>query len=482
MVVFGMNVKDNIKSKLFIDSIVVNTASFVEKAGFFVANILIARYLSVDHFGEYSTALAYATFFSTMTDIGINVTLVRALNLEKRFENEHLTNALIIKSVLAVVMYVLMAVSLFFAKYNNDVIGLTLIFGLVRICNEFMLTFYSVDEAHQNFMYPSIMNSIYVVTFIVGIIIVITIKGNYYHLAYIRLGIVLLFILLLSHRMVRSFKFVFNWEVFRWFFFKAIPFSIVTVLWNLILKANVIIISLMVGTTEVGIFTNSMLFLDTLSIIPGNLRKITIPELYKALEKNDRNKFQFFFDVMSKYFGIISFCLMVLLFLFARDIIIIIFGEKYLSCVPILQLISFAIPLIFNIALTIIIGLDKRSALLRVLVVATIVNIVSNIILIHFFSLIGAAIVIAITYGLIFILGHLYLMLKEKIKMINVIVCYLKLIAIATTVIYMSSATGMMDYPLPINLIGVSVIYVILVMVFILKKDDIRIIREMIKI
>jgi len=54
---------------------------------FFIADIIIARYLSVEHFGEYSTALSFATFFSIMTDIGNNVTLVRALHLESQFKN-----------------------------------------------------------------------------------------------------------------------------------------------------------------------------------------------------------------------------------------------------------------------------------------------------------------------------------------------------------------------------------------------------------
>ena len=61
------------KSTIFRYSIIVNAASFVEKLLFFILNIIIARYLSVEHFGQYSTALSYATFFSLMTDIGIKI-------------------------------------------------------------------------------------------------------------------------------------------------------------------------------------------------------------------------------------------------------------------------------------------------------------------------------------------------------------------------------------------------------------------------
>lgn len=474
--------KENIKSKLFIDSLIVNAASFVEKAGFFIANIIIARYLSLEHFGEYSTALAYATFFSLMTDIGINVTLIRALNLEYTFANEHFTNAFIIKISLAVVMYALMAGSLFFTDYNRDVIYLTLIFGAVRIGNEFMRTFYSVDEARQNFLFPSLMNSGYVAVFLAAIIAVVVWKGNYYHLAYVRLGIVCLFIVLLSYRIFNTFSFVFSRKLCRKFISSAIPFSVSAVLWNLILRTNAIIISMMIGTTKVGIFTSSMLFLDTLSIIPTNLRKITLPVLYKALEENKREKFQFSFDIMTKYFGIVSFYLMVILILFAKDIIVLIFGTKYLDSVPVLQLLSFSIPFIFNIAGIIIVGLDKQSVLSHMLIVTTVVNIVANIILIHFFDLSGAAIAIVITYGLIFILGHLYLMVWEKLKMMSAVIWYVWCMIISAASIGVMFYTPIKNCHVLIAFPIVSLTYVLLVIAFVLKKDDIRIIREMIQL
>lgn len=471
-----------VKSKLFFNSLIVNAASFVEKVGFFTANLLIARYLSLEHFGEYSTALAYATFFSLLTDIGINVTLIRALNLEDKYSCEHFTNAFIIKMSLAVIMYAIMAVTLNFTGYNSDVTCLTLILGAVRIGNEFMRTYYSVDEARQNFLFPSIANSGYVVIFLTGIIAVIIYGGNYYHLAYVRLAIVIFFIILLSYRIFSTFRFLFNWELCRRFIASAIPFSVVAVLWNLILRTNAIIISMMVGTTKVGIFTNSMLFLDTLSIIPANLRRITLPVLYRALEENDREKFQFSFDIMSKYFGIVSFYLVVMFVVFAKDIIMLIFGKRYLDSALVLQLLSFSIPFIFNSATIIIVGLDKQSVLSHILILTTVVSIGTNIILIHFFDLAGAAISILITYAVIFILSHTYIMVRENLKMMKVLKWYFWIIIISLTDIIIYYYTPLKNYHILITMPVLSLIYVLKIIVFIVRKDDIRIIREMIKL
>ena len=213
------------KAKIFKDTVIVNSASLVEKVLFFFLNILIARYLTVEHFGEYSTALSYATFFSLMTDIGINVTLIRALNLEKEYENEHFTNAFYLKLGLSVTMYIVMAISLLLTGYNRDVINLTLILGLVRIGNEFMRTYYALDEAKQQFLFPSVVNSLYVVFFFLGVVAVIFFQGNYYHLCLVRLVVVYLFIALLTVHIFKKVKFRLKIPLFIAFIKSAIPFS-----------------------------------------------------------------------------------------------------------------------------------------------------------------------------------------------------------------------------------------------------------------
>lgn len=471
--------KNNIKAKIFFGSLIVNTASIIEKGVFFIASIVIARYLSIEHFAEYSTALAYATFFSTMTDIGINVTLIRALNLESQYEREHFTNAFVLKTCLSIIMYMVMALSLCFTGYTADVTKLTLILGIVRIGNEFMKTYYSVDEAKQQFLYPSLINIVYVVFFLLGIITVILYNGTYYGISIVRLVIVYIFIFILSLRTFTKFSFALNTDLFFKFVKDAIPFSIITILSNITFRINVIILSLIIGTTKVGIFTNSLLFIDTIAILPANLTRITRPVLYKALLQNDKNAFQFAFDIMNKYHGIIAFYLMILLYIFAKDIIGLIFGGKYDMCIPIIQILSFAIPFVFNIATIIIVGLDKQYILSRIMMVATVVNILSNIILIKVFDIHGAAISVIITYGLIFLLAYAYLYKSERLNFNAIVVSYTVLIAISFFVFFAYYSTIIKDIKFYYSVPLVSLIYFALILVFLIKNDDIRIMKEM---
>ncbi len=467
------------KSKIFKDTVIVNAASFIEKVLFFVLNILIARYLSVEHFGEYSTALSYATFFSLMTDIGINVTLIRALNLESKYENEHFTNAFYLKICLSITMYIVMVISLFFTGYNKDVINLTLILGLVRIGNEFMKTYYAVDEAKQKFIFPSVVNSLYVVLYFLGVIAVILFQGNYYHLCLVRLVVVYLCIALLTTHIVTKVRFRFQKQLFTTFVKSAIPFSTISVLNSLTFRINAVIISLMIGTTQVGFFSNSILFVDTLAIIPGNLRRILMPTLYSALEKNDESKFQFSFDILSKYFGIVSFYLMLVLFLYAETIITTVFGNKYFNSAILLQIIAFSLPFVFNVASIILVGKDRQSVLSRIMLVSTIVNIAANIILIKILNIKGAAVAVTITYATIFFMSHYYLRKLESIKMVPAFKKYVIIGAIVFVTCLFYEFLNVKQVSLYVSFLLISLMYGLLTVGCIMNKDDIRIIQEM---
>ncbi len=466
-----------LKSKIFKDSLIVNAASVIEKIVFFIVNIIIARYLSVEHFGEYSTALSYATFFSTMTDIGINASLIRFLNLEKKSENEHFTNAFFAKLSLAIMMYMLMAFSLMFMGYKRDVINLTLILGLVRIGNEFMKTFYALDEAKQRFLFPSVVNSLYVVMFLLSVVAVIVMQGNYYHICIVRLVVVYFFIAFLAIHVFKKVRLLFNKELFFKFVKITIPFATITVLSNLTFRINAIIISLILGTREVGFFNNSILFIDTLSIIPGNLRRIMLPAFYETLEKNDIAKFQFSFDIMSKLFALVSFYILLIFFLYAEFIIALIFGDKYAESAVILEIIAFSFPFVFNVASIILVGRDRQDILSKVMVFSTITNILANIVFINLFAIEGAAIAVLLTYGVIFFISHYYLRKIEKIKMVPAFKKYIIIIAIAFAVCLLFNFIAS-KVSVFYSFVIVTFAYGILSFVLVIDKDDIRIIKE----
>ena len=135
----------NTKRNIFFNTIFVITDTVVNKMAFFIINIIIARYLTDVKFGEYATALGFATFFAMFSDIGINTTLVRMIIKDPEHEKEHITNAFLIKTVLGIISYTALCIGVYFVYYcrnESNIFYLTLIFGVVRVGNDYMNTFF----------------------------------------------------------------------------------------------------------------------------------------------------------------------------------------------------------------------------------------------------------------------------------------------------------------------------------------------------
>ncbi len=470
------------KKRVFINSIIVTLATISEKLFFFIIMIIVARYLNIDNYGEYSTAIGYATFFSVFTDLGISAGLIRAINLEKDLEREHFANTLFLKTILAVSVYVIMVLSLMFTNYNSDTIHLILIFGLVRFGNQYMATMYAFYDAREMFGVTSSIVFSFGLSFLAGTILVIFLKGNYFHFAYLRLIIVILVLAVLFLITFKKYKFKLKFDrtTTKGFIKNVIPFGLSSICSNFIQRINIIILSIMHGTVYSGIFNNGYIFFLTLSFIPTNFHRILTPYLYKVPFEEDKNKFQFAFDFFTKVYGVISFFLALIIFLFSEPIITNFFGEKYTASIGVLRIIAFGIPFLFNVAFVIIRSLDKQEYNSIFMVIATVVNIISNLILIYYYKSIGAAITTVITFMVLFILCHLYLGKHKYVSLRKALFIYLSLILIFLICTSVESYF-LKDLLWIYSIILISFLYFILIIAFLIRSNDIRIVKEIIR-
>lgn len=473
-----MNDKSD-KKRIFKNTVLVSAASVIEKIIFFLINVFIARYLSLEHYGEYTTALGYATFFSVFTNIGINNALVRAINLETQLEKEHFANSLFIKTVLAFVVFIVMSMSLYFTNYNINTIYLTLIFGIVRIGNEYMLAFYALHESKEKFSIPAFFTISFSISFLISTIIIIILKGNYFHFAYVRANIVVFFVILLAFITFKYIKPRLDFSTTRDFIKETIPFSLAIVFNNIIQRSNIIILSLIHGTLYSGIFNNGYLLILSILFIPTNINRILLPYLYKFSFSENRGKYQFAFDIFSKLLSVISFYILIILLLYSNELIVSIFGEKYIDSISVLKILSPCIPLSFNIAGTLIISIDKQRFITVITGLTLLLNIVFNLILIYYYKAEGAAIALSLTSLAYFIMLNSYIVINKIINFSNTMKLYIKLVLI-TAVLYIIDKYIFNDINSIIAIISTSLLFVVFTALFIIRRDDLRIAKEIV--
>lgn len=463
------------KARVFINTAIVFTSTIVENLIFFVINVIIARYLSIEHFGEYTTALGYATFFSALSNIGINQTLIRAINLYPEREKENFSSAFIIRCVLSVVIYAALAASLYFTNYSRELVLLTLVMGVFRVGNEFLSSFYASFDANEKFILSSVFRIAFSFFFLILTIGVVIFHGSLFDFAYIRLWLVTGFIIVLLVTSRNLITLDVSLSHLYDFFKESIPFGIYTILGNIYLRTNVIILSLIHGTIYSGIFSNGFLFFTTLSFIPAVLSKVLLPFLYK--NSDDSLKFQFAFNIYTKYLTMISFYFMMGAILYGKDVIYLIFSSKYHDSIIVLQIVAAGIPFIFTIAPTLITSLDRQPVLTRIYVYGFMINLVSNFILIYFYKSEGAAAAAVITYGYIFAASNYYLAVNKFISSSGIVKTFMQQIIIFGFC-YVFKNFILPDLYWVVSLAIISIIFVLLNLVFVLNKNDARIVRE----
>ncbi len=470
----------SIKKRIFIDSAIVSFANILDKLIFFAINVIVARYLNVNDFGEYSTALGYATFFSIFTNVGINQALIRAVNLESGGEDEHFGNTLFAKTILSVIVYAVMSLSLLLANYNANTIYLILILGIVRIGNEYMAAFYSLYDAKEKFKLSSFFMILFALTLLAATVIVIMSRGDYFAIVEVRMAIVLFIIVLLILFTLRDFRLRYRLRTVKELIKQSIPFGLYIIYFNLIQRLNIIILSMMHGTMYAGTFSNGYIFLISLVFVPAGFNRVIVPFLYKLSHVNDRNKYQFAFDVFNKLYGVISFYIFIIFFLFSREIIITFFSDKYIDSINILKIISFAVPFLFNFASIIITTTDNQRENSRILRNSIIINTALNFILIYFYKSEGAAVASVITFVYIYILSYRYLFIQKIFSLSNFFYLF-KWLTIISAVSISAHRFLFTSVHWIISLVLVSLLYAILLTAAVIRKDDIRIIRDILR-
>jgi O-antigen/teichoic acid export membrane protein len=261
-----------------------------------------------------------------------------------------------------------------------------------------MNLFYAIYSAQERFVIQAINNSLFSLSILLSTVVVIIVKESYFAFAFTRFAIVAVFIFILARLTLKNITLKFSIRSLKVFLPQAYYFGLGSIYSNLLQRVNIIILSYMHGTLLSGFFSNAYMIFVTLFFIPTNLNKVLISHLYNFTYNEAPHKFQFAFDVYSKFFDIIAVGLAMPIFIFSSEIIVAIYGKNYLPAANILKITALAIPFLFNVSGIMLSAIDKQYVRTKCQKYSVMVNIVSCAILIFYFKGEGAAIATLATY------------------------------------------------------------------------------------
>lgn len=381
--------------------------------------------LGPEKFGLTQYAISLITYFQFFTDYGFNLSATRELAI-CRDDNQKISqifsSVMFIKLCLCILSFIiLLLIVMFIPKFNEDSYVYILTFGMVI---GYMLFPTWLFQGLEYMRYTSILNIIGKIVFTVLIFIFIHDTTDYMlvplinSLGYILVGILGIYIALTKFNIkitipsIRDIKYHLRegWYVF-----------ISTIAINMYTTTNTFLLGLLTNNTLVGYYSIAEKIILAVNGLLNPISQALYPFISRTVKTDDKTRSIEFIRKITKIMTLVGIVLSAGLFIFAKPIILLLFGQSYTNSVIILQIISI-VPL--AVSLSTVFGVETmltfnyKKAFTSIVMIGGIIDIVLGIILITLMKEIGIAISFATTE--IFITIAMFIFLQRKgIKIIN---------------------------------------------------------------
>ena len=368
----------------------------INKGLLFLIIILIARFFGASGLGDFTFAISIATFFLIFADFGLSTLTIREISRNKSLANNYINNVAIIKLLLSFITISLIYIATLYMGKSPEINSLIYIFGfyvIINSFNEFLKSFFRAFEKMEYEAYSKIIQGISL--FIIVLYILLT-KGSLVLVAFsyvISAIISLVFILILISK--RLFKININYDFSQW---KSIlrnswPFALSIIFSSIYFNIDSVLISFLRNNTELGIYAVAYSIIAAFYVLPNILANAYFPKLsiYHA-EKSD--KIHIILKTFVKKITIIVLPIGILLLFLSPVFIPLLYGNEFIDSIFILQILIVALvfkfySFPFGFLLS---AIKKQKTRVGIQAITASFNIITNLIFIPLFGILGAAI------------------------------------------------------------------------------------------
>ena len=363
----------------------------------------LVRVLGPEKFGLVNFAAAFVAYFNVLTDYGFNLSATQEISVNRENKNkinEIFSSVFLIKLFLFLIsgiVFVILVLSI--PKFSSDsliyIFSFLIVFGNVL----FPVWFFQGMEEMKYITFINVtVKALWVIAVFIliksqeDILLLVILNGT----SFILIGLVSLVILRLYFSV--SFIIPHDEEVKKqlaegWYIFVS------TASITLYTTSNIFILGLFTNNTVVGYFAAADKIRVALQGLFHNASVTIFPYLSKLFKESQQEAISF----IKKYLRvsvIIAGILTIFTFVFAKEIILIIVGSKFIPSINVLRIIVFLpiIILLSNIyGIQIMLNLGYKKEFSRIILFAGIVNLILSFILVPLYFEIGTSIAVVIT-------------------------------------------------------------------------------------
>jgi len=499
LLIFSGIMDVNLFSKRMVKgAIIVFFGMLLSKALAYLYVALLAR-LGSSEYGLLSLAISIVSFISIFSLLGLSTGVIRYISYYKGKRDDRRVKGTIISSLklsLPVSLVLMILLFLYSEKisilifHNSELIPILRLFSLTLPFMSLSDIFLGVIIGFQKINYKVLVKEIIesVIRLVFTFIVI--------YLGYNLLGVAVVYLIsfvitsflsfyLLQKRVFPFFKtkvipILFTKELFVFSF----PFIFAGVLTLIVKWTDVFMIGFFRTTSEVGVYNVALPTANLLVIVPTSLMALFMPIITEFYSKGKIKDIKTLSRINSKWIFFLNFPIFLLIFLFSKNILEIMFGSEYVTgnTALLILTVGYMVFSLVHIPNAILIMMKKTRLIFYISLISAGVNVVLNYYLIPKFGIVGGSIATSFSLVLIFILT--FRSCYKLTKMQPLRLSYFKSIAsgiVSLLIIYfIIQLIGSVSFILFI-LLSIAFLVIYSVLVYLLKgldKEDKEIMRS----
>ncbi|MFA5961405.1 MAG: flippase [Parcubacteria group bacterium] len=367
---------------------VLSTALALAAIGF------ITRYLGKGGFGDYATVLAFLSFFSAISDLGLYQFSTREISRPGADVEVIMGNAFSLRVISSLIIFFFSFVLVFFLPYSAGVK-----YGIIVIAASFV--FSSGYQILNGVFQKNLAMDKIAISELLGKVVQlgIVILAVKMHLGFSWIISSLLFNMLVSFCLVYflsrkylKLSFRFNFAYWKCFLTESYPIGVMAIVVFIYFKVDTILLSIIKSNAEVGIYNVAYKVLENISFFPSMIVGLIFP-IISAHIFSDKARFADISNKTVKVFILLTVPLIVGILFLSSGLVRLIGGSGFPESALVLRILVFAMAAIFfsNLFNAILIAGNLQKKLMYVLSGAAIFNVLANLALIPLFSYVAAA-------------------------------------------------------------------------------------------
>lgn len=398
--------------RALLNSISLFVANVIGSAASYLVIVLIARHLGAASFGLYSFAIAYAGFFVTIPNFGLDRIVIREVSRNKPAASEYVMTAGSIRlGFLALGVVIAVIVTRLF-RYPADTQVIVLVLGLSLVVNLFSELFRSVYYAFEAMPAETVIRAFGRTITVVAVAIAVYSGRGLLEVVWAILLASLVEVTtygFLAQRRFGLHRVNLNWGIVKKTVLASSPLAINTMLVVAYFRLSMVVLTTLKGAQPAGWFAAAFAFIQLLQLVSGSVAAVALPIMSRQ-QRQSHDQLLASLNKATYYLLLLVGPVSLVICFMAKHLVLFVYGTQFMPAVESLRLLIWASVFMFmgSIYGAALISLDKEQGLIAIGVIALVVNMTTNFLAIPRWSYMGATLATLITEASVAVLAYAF--------------------------------------------------------------------------